>query len=41
MADPNLRILEDAAAKLGPLADEVVFVGGAILTHRLMLLSQA
>lgn len=31
MPDPNLPLLEEAAAKLGPLLDEVVFVGGAIL----------
>ncbi len=27
-ADPNLRLLEDAAVKLGPLLDELVLVGG-------------
>lgn len=31
MADPNLDLLEDAAAKLTPLLSEVVFIGGAML----------
>lgn len=31
MRDPNLRILSAAASKLGPLLDEVVFLGGATL----------
>lgn len=31
MADQDLLLLEEAAAKLGPLAREVVFVGGAVL----------
>lgn len=31
MADPNLDLLEDAAAKLTPLLREVVFIGGATL----------
>jgi len=31
MFDPNQPLLQDAAAKLGPLLDEVVFVGGVAL----------
>jgi predicted nucleotidyltransferase len=31
MPDPNLLILEDAAEKLRPLLEEIVFVGGATL----------
>ncbi len=30
-ADPNLPLLEEAAAKLKPLLDEIVFVGGVTL----------
>jgi hypothetical protein len=32
MADPNLLLLEEAAARLNALLDEVVFVGGAMLS---------
>jgi hypothetical protein len=31
MADPNLPMLEDAASKLTPFLDEIVFVGGITL----------
>jgi hypothetical protein len=31
ISDPNLPLLEEAAFKLSPLLDEIVFVGGAIL----------
>ncbi len=31
MSDPNLPLLEEAAKMLGPLLEDVVFVGGAIL----------
>ncbi|HKF48267.1 MAG TPA: hypothetical protein VKB38_12975 [Terracidiphilus sp.] len=31
MPDPNLQMLEEAAQKLGPLIEDVVFVGGATL----------
>jgi hypothetical protein len=31
MPDPNLRILEEAATKLGPFLREIVFVGGVTL----------
>jgi hypothetical protein len=31
MPDPNLRLLEEAAEKLAPFLDEVVFVGGVTL----------
>lgn len=31
MADPNLPLLEDAARKLAPFLDEIVFVGGVTL----------
>ncbi len=31
MTDPNLELLEDAAAKLTPLLPEVVFIGGVTL----------
>jgi len=31
MPDPNLPLLEDAAHKLAPFLDEVVFVGGVML----------
>ena len=31
MADPNLPLLEDAARKLAPFLDEIVFVGGITL----------
>lgn len=31
MPDPNLPLLEEAAHKLAPLLEEIVFVGGAIL----------
>jgi hypothetical protein len=30
-ADPNLPLLEEAASKLRPFLDEVVFVGGVTL----------
>ncbi|MGC2402469.1 MAG: hypothetical protein WA510_21925 [Acidobacteriaceae bacterium] len=31
MPDPNLRLLEEAATKLAPFLQEIVFVGGVIL----------
>jgi hypothetical protein len=31
MPDPNLRLLEEAAKKLAPFLDEIVFVGGVTL----------
>jgi hypothetical protein len=31
MPDPNLRLLEEAATKLAPFLDEIVFVGGVTL----------
>lgn len=31
MSDPNLPLLEDAARKLAPFLDEIVFVGGVTL----------
>ena len=31
MPDPNLPLLEDAARKLAPFLDEIVFVGGVTL----------
>jgi hypothetical protein len=31
MPDPNLRLLEEAASKLGPFLREIVFVGGVTL----------
>jgi hypothetical protein len=31
MRDPNLRLLEEAATKLAPFLDEIVFVGGVTL----------
>lgn len=31
MADPNLPLLQDAAQKLAPFLDEIVFVGGVTL----------
>ena len=31
MPDPNLRLLEEAAAKLAPFLGEIVFVGGVTL----------
>ena len=31
MPDPNLPLLEDAAQKLAPFLDEIVFVGGVTL----------
>ena len=41
MPDPNLPLLEDAARKLAPFLDEIVFVGGVtlgqLITDRLPL----
>ena len=31
MLDPNLPMLQDAAGKLAPFLDEIVFVGGVTL----------
>jgi hypothetical protein len=31
MPDPNLRLLEEAAIKLAPFLQEIVFVGGVTL----------
>lgn len=31
MPDPNLPLLKDAASKLAPFLDEIVFVGGVTL----------
>ena len=31
MPDPNLPLLEDAARKLAPFLEEIVFVGGVTL----------
>jgi hypothetical protein len=31
MPDPNLHLLEEAATKLAPILDEIVFVGGVTL----------
>jgi len=31
MPDPNFALLQEAATKLGPLPNEVVFVGGVTL----------
>ena len=39
MADPNLPLLQDAAGKLAPFLDEIVFVEG--VTWGLMIDDQA